>query len=176
MRKTKPQSFSCTPEKWEALEPIAKELGISRNQLISKLVDLTLENEGIDFATATPTQSSIDAELKAEQLVKAKNQNSLHKIKSRKLEAETKIKEYHAGHLDVIGSSPSATAHRAMESHVTGNQAYDKDAIYCPDCKWHTNSNESIQWQIDRITDHVKSTHRRNFTEEEAKIISELLV
>lgn len=180
MRKTKPQSFSCTPEKWESLEPIAKELGISRNALIAKLVDLTLENGGIDFAVAAaiPTASSIDAELKQEQLQKAKNANDLHELKKRNLDAETRIKEYHADNLEVIGDKPSRTAKEAMKHHVEGTVPFDENAIHCEEegCRWATNPKDSLTFQINRLRDHVQIYHKRNLTREENQELEELLV
>lgn len=174
MGKTR-QSFSCDWDKWQALEPIAKKFKMSRNELISFLVARTLETGEIEPKTEV-NQGSIESQLKAEQLIKAKNANSVFEINKRNLEAKTKITEYHAKHLDAIGAKPSSAAFKAMEHQVNQTQPYDEDAIHCPDCNWHTNSKDSMHWQIDSITNHVKSAHKRNFTESEAQTISELLV
>ncbi|MBI1663916.1 MAG: hypothetical protein IS860_10660 [Nitrosopumilus sp.] len=120
--------------------------------------------------------NNLKEEIEKEKLQSLKNKNSLHSIKQRKEDAITRIAEYHADNLGIIGANPSPQARKAMGHHVNATQPYDEDAIYCPDCKFHTNSKDSISWQIDRLTDHVRIFHKRNFTEDEAKIISELLI
>lgn len=175
----KPQSISIEESIWNDLAIPAEKQGLSKNQLVQKLVEHYVKT-GRMGEQDTPTALSIDSLIKAENLERLKLKNQEHRevqsIKKRKLEATTKIIEYHAEHLDVIGATPSRAAKTAMEHHVNQTQPYDENAIYCPDCKWHSNSRDSISYQIDRITDHVRYHHKRNFTEDEAKIISELLI
>ncbi len=70
--------------------------------------------------TATIADDDIDQQLKEAKLKDANNKISLHSIKKRNIEADTKIKEYHAKHIGTVGSRPTPQAKRAMESHVRG--------------------------------------------------------
>ena len=164
-------NFACNKDEIELIQFIE-----SQKNFTAYIKQLILN----DMNGISPDNSNdIDQQLKKAKLTEANNKISLHSIKKRNIEADTKIKEYHAEHVRTIGSRPSALAERAIEFAVTGVEpppSYDKDAIYCPDCTWRTNSKESIQWQINRITDHVRSSHNRSFTDDEAQIISELLV
>ena len=62
--------------------------------------------------------ASIKEQLEQEKLIEKQNKNSVHETQKRKLEAETKIVEYHADNLDVVGGTPSSQAKKAM-AHYT---------------------------------------------------------
>jgi len=108
------------------------------------------------------------------QLLKSKVSNS--DLIRRKLDAETRISEYHADNIDVIGSKPSAQAKQAMSHYVNGTKPVDEESLRCPDCAlFQTNSRQPIEWQIDYLTKHVQNFHKRDFTETEADEIAELI-
>ncbi|PBO85748.1 MAG: hypothetical protein COA77_02480 [Thaumarchaeota archaeon] len=170
----KPQSFSCEESKWTALEPIAKKEGLSRNQVIQKYIDRVVATGEIE--PKSQTQGSIDSQLKAEQLTKAQNSNSVFDLKKRELTANVEIKEYHANSLGTIGATPSPAAHRAMEHYVNQTQPYDEKAIHCPDCKWQTSSRDTTNYQINSLVGHMKIEHLRALTEKESEQLTELLI
>ena len=165
------KTFSIEEIDWFNLEETAKKLGYeSRNKLIQSLVKNILYGDDIK------TEDTIKRRIEEEKLQALKNKNELHGDNKLFKHSQAKIKEYHANHLGTIGSNPSPQAKKAMTHYVNGTQPYDENAIYCPECKFRTNSKDSISWQIDRLTDHMRNFHKRNFTEDEAKIISELLI
>ena len=154
---------------------IIKQIRNFKEQGYNSQSDL-LRDAVMKFFDDDSAANNLKEEMDKEKLQSYKNKNELHTLEKRNRDALTRINEYHADNLDTVGSSPSPMAKRAMEHYVNKTKPYDEKAIYCPDCTWHTNSKDSIPWQINRITDHVKSSHNRSFTEDEAKIISELLV
>lgn len=121
-------------------------------------------------------ENNINEKIKEANFIKSQNHNELQAIRKRKLEAETKISEYHANHLDVIGSMPSNQAKEAIKHYVSGTRPFDDQAIRCPDCSnWQSNTRHPIEWQIDSITKHIQNFHNRNFSELEAKELAELI-
>ncbi len=146
-----------------------KELGYnSQSDLLRDAVMQFLDNDG--------KSNNIKEEIEKAKLTALNNKNSNHSLISRKLDAETRITEYHADNLDVIGDKPSNQAKEAMTHHIKGTIPYDEDAVHCPDCNWHTNSKDSTNYQINGITWHVQNFHKRNLTEDEATKLSELLI
>jgi len=62
--------------------------------------------------------ANIKEQLEQEKLTALQNKNSTHELTKRKLDAETRISEYHADNLDVVGDNPSPQAKKAM-THYT---------------------------------------------------------
>jgi len=53
------------------------------------------------------------------------------------------------------------------------------DGLACPEnpkCHWHTSSSDSMNYQINQLTSHMKTIHKRDLTEEEAETFSRLLI
>ncbi len=120
--------------------------------------------------------SNLKEELNQAKLKFTQNKNELHNLTKRKLDAEVRITEYHADNLDVIGNNPSKLSKEAMNHHINNTTPYDNNAVNCPDCTWQTNSNDTINYQTNAITWHVKQHHKRNLTEDEADKLSRLLI
>ena len=134
-----------------------------------------LRDAVISFLDGNSPTSKLDEEIKREKLKALQNKNALHEDLKSIRNSQARIQKYHADHLDVIGDNPSSKAKEAMTHYVNGTRPYDENAIHCPDCKFSTNSNESISRQINVLTEHMQTFHRRSFTEKEANTISELL-
>ena len=176
MSQTDRHGFRLDNQDWQELEKIAKKSGFdSRNKLIQHLVKNHLTG------TEESTELTIEQQSEIAKLELCKTKNDIAKQDVR---IKTSYANYVEKYVETFGTFPSNSGLRALNKKsknenvikVTETQPYDKDAIYCPDCKWWTNSKDSIQFQINRITDHVRIIHHRSFTESEAKIISELLV
>lgn len=109
-------------------------------------------------------------------IAKAKSIKENQKLLNRKLDAETRIAEYHADNLHTIGHNPSNQAKQAMKHYVEQTKPFDENSIRCPDCSsWQSNSKHPIEWQIDAVTKHVNNFHKRNFTQSEADELAELI-
>jgi len=53
------------------------------------------------------------------------------------------------------------------------------DGLTCPEnpkCHWHTNSSDSMNYQINQLTSHMRLAHKRDLTENEAEKFSRLLI
>ena len=96
------------------------------------------------------------------------DEQKLKKIKKEiiKLDIENKIKLIHQ-----LGKEPS----EAFEI-ANGTKILDEDAIHCLDCSWSTNSKDSMNYQINSLTSHMKTIHNRSLTEKEAEELTRLLI
>ena len=164
------RTFSIDETDWHNLEASRKKLGFdSRNKLIQSLVKSHLTG------TTENQELTIKQQIEQEQLVKLQNQNDseINDIKKRKLEAETKIVEYHANNVDVVGSKPSFKASSAMRAHITNpiNQEIQRKYTYkylesdsqphkalCRVCEVLFESTEKHQC-IDDVVWHIEEIH-----------------
>ena len=155
--------------RWEKLKIEAKRLGFSsRTQYLQKIIDEILSGN------STNSKLTINQKIKNEQLKKIQFENDeLKEIKKRKLEAETKIVEYHANNVDVVGSKPSFKASSAMRAHITNpiNQEIQRKYTYkylesdsqphkalCRVCEVLFESTEKHQC-IDDVVWHIEEIH-----------------
>ena len=172
-------TFSMDELDWQELESIAKKSGFdSRNKLIQSLVKSHLNG----------TTESLELTIK-QKTDQAKLDLVLQRILNAKLDGriKTAFADYVETYVKEFKTFPSIAGYRALQKKakndnvikVTGSSSsipYDKDAIYCTDCKWFTNSRDSTNSQINSLVGHMKMEHRRALTEEEAEELSRLLI
>jgi len=104
-----------------------------------------------------------DEQLKDEKLKKIRKENI-------KLDIDNRIKLIHE-----LKISPDVAL-----LITKGEKSIDSiDGLVCPEnpkCHWHTNSSDSMNYQINQLTSHMKTIHKRDLTEDEAETFSRLLI
>ena len=106
-----------------------------------------------------PIIDDVDGKIKAEKLKNLQKQNI-------KLDIDNRIKLIHTLHKE-----PSD-----VYDISNGTKTLDENAIHCPDCSWFTNSKDSQNYQVNSLTNHMKSVHKRALTEKEAEELTRLLI
>ena len=107
------------------------------------------------------------------QVEKLKKQNENLGYRNR---IDAVIADSYEAHDNTFGKSPSNRAKKAIINYATNKQtAQEKEGLRCFKCTWSTDPTNSMMWQIDRLTYHVKHFHDYTFTEEEAKELAELI-
>lgn len=145
------------------------------SQYFSNLAKLHMNGDLIlnaKEAIETLRKEKLQVDIKSKKL-----EQEFNPLRKAKMEADTRLSNARATYYETFGIEPTQQAKKAMKDYATGNteEKHDEEKIYCPDCNWHSDSKNSIQWQIDRTVDHIKSTHDRNLTQDEADTLARLI-